>query len=154
MDYELLLLEAEQEGISVDEKYPFTSELKGLYIEKNIALSDRLDTSIEKACILAEELGHHYTSTGDILDQSSASNRKQEARARLWGYRHMVTIDKLISAKRAGCRNAYEIAEHIGTTEEYLLEAIEKYKSIYGICMQQEDYLVLFEPCFNVLQIV
>lgn len=153
--YEELLEQANCANVTVLEEHDLTgTRLKGLYCDNFIALSSELHTRTEKACVLAEELGHYYTSTGDILDQSSVSNRKQEARARLWGYKHMVTIEKLISAKRAGCRNSYEIAEHIGTTKEYFLEAIEKYKSIYGMCMQQEDYLVLFEPCFNILQIV
>lgn len=36
----------------------------------------------EKACVLAEELGHHYTAVGDIIDQSYYSNRKQELRGK------------------------------------------------------------------------
>lgn len=152
--YELLESEACENGIDIIERTFNSDRIKGLYCDTTIALNTNIETSTAKACVLAEELGHYYTSTGDILDQSSVSNRKQEARARLWGYKHMVTIEKLISAKRAGCQNSYEIAEHIGTTEEYFLEAIEKYKSIYGMCIQQEDYLVLFEPCLNILQMV
>ena len=63
--YEELLEEAAAQNISVDENFPFHGNLKGLYVDQNIALSDQLETSAEKACILAEELGHHYTSTGD-----------------------------------------------------------------------------------------
>lgn len=152
MDYEHLLIEADNQNLIVREKPLINND--GLIKGKRIAIRNTIETSAEKACVLAEELGHYYTSTGDILDQSSVANRKQEARARLWGYQHMVTIEKLTNAKRAGCRNAYEIAKYIGTTEEYLLEAIEKYKSIYGICVQHKDYLVLFEPCFNILQMM
>ncbi len=60
--YEELLEEAASQNISVDENFPFHGNLKGLYVDQNIALSDQLETSAEKACILAEELGHHYTS--------------------------------------------------------------------------------------------
>ena len=65
--YEELLEEAAAQNISVDENFPFHGNLKGLYVDQNIALSDQLETSAEKACILAEELGHHYTSVGNIL---------------------------------------------------------------------------------------
>jgi hypothetical protein len=76
MDYELLI--AENQEVKVD-TYPFTSDkLKGLYVDGNIALSDKLDTTNEKTCILAEELGHHYTTAGNILNQSNSNNRKQE----------------------------------------------------------------------------
>ena len=83
--YEELLEEAAAQNISVDENFPFHGNLKGLYVDQNIALSDQLETSAEKACILAEELGHHYTTTGNILDQSLVENRKQELQARVWG---------------------------------------------------------------------
>lgn len=53
--YEELLEEAAAQNISVDENFPFHGNLKGLYVDQNIALSDQLETSAEKACILAEE---------------------------------------------------------------------------------------------------
>ena len=39
---------------------------------------------MEKASVLAEELGHYYTTVGNILDQEDAGNRKQEHKARTW----------------------------------------------------------------------
>lgn len=39
------------------------SGLKGFYYAGNIAIEKKL-SSIEKSCVLAEELGHHYTSYG------------------------------------------------------------------------------------------
>ena len=51
--YEELLEEAAAQNISVDENFPFHGNLKGLYVDQNIALSDQLETSAEKACILA-----------------------------------------------------------------------------------------------------
>lgn len=42
------------------------SGLKGFYYAGNIAIEKKL-SSIEKSCVLAEELGHHYTSYGDIM---------------------------------------------------------------------------------------
>ena len=49
------------------------SGLKGFYYAGNIAIEKKL-SSIEKSCVLAEELGHHYTSYGDIMDQENATN--------------------------------------------------------------------------------
>ena len=37
--------------------------LKGLYYNGNIAIEKKL-TQTQKACVLAEELGHHYTTVG------------------------------------------------------------------------------------------
>ena len=79
--YEELLEEAAAQNISVDENFPFHGNLKGLYVDQNIALSDQLETSAEKACILAEELGHHYTSEifwiSPILQMQSRNARHE-----------------------------------------------------------------------------
>ena len=66
--YESLLSEAEKEHLEVI-YYPFRGKIKGLYYDKVIAISRHIDTTAEKTCILAEELGHYYTSAGNILDQ-------------------------------------------------------------------------------------
>lgn len=146
MNYEELLIEATEEGISVDEDFPFDSALKGLYIDKNIALSAELHTSAEKACILAEELGHHYTTVGDILDQTNTPNRKQEYRARVWAYRRAISLSDLISGYKRGCQNRYELAEYLNVTEEFLIDALAHYKSKYGLCTRVDNYLIYFEP--------
>ncbi len=119
--------------------------LKGFYTDGNIAIEKNM-TSIEKACVLAEELGHHYTTVGNILDQSDAGNRKQERRARLWGYRRAFDLIDLISAYKYGCRNRYEISERLGVTEQFLEEAIRTYKEKYGICTKVDRYIIYFEP--------
>lgn len=144
--YEELLNEAETAGVSVDEDYPFKSALKGLYIDNNIALSDCLDTSAEKACILAEELGHHYTTVGNILDSSDSGNAKQEYQARVWSYNRLIGLSGLIRAYQRGCQSFYEVAEFLGVTEECLRKAIECYRVKYGIYTEYEDYYICFEP--------
>jgi len=149
MEYEKLLTEANSEGIYVIENLEFESQASGLINGNVIGLSKYLSTHSEKTCVLSEELGHYYTSVGNILDQASEGNRKQEYKARLWAYNKMVTIEKLISAKEAGCRNRYEIAEHLNVTESFLQEAIDCYHSKYGLGMQKGEYIILFEP-FNI----
>ena len=84
--YEELLGEAAAEGISIDENYTFSGKTSGLYVDNNIALSSSLKTTDEKACVLAEELGHHHTTVGNIVDLTSSGNRKQERQARVWAY--------------------------------------------------------------------
>lgn len=73
------------------------SGLKGLYVNGRIAINVKM-SDIEKACVLAEELGHHYTTYGNILDQSDTSNRKQELRARAWAYNKQIGLLGLIRA--------------------------------------------------------
>ena len=144
--YERLLQLAHKDDVEVID-YRFESNaIKGLYCNNTIALNKRLETTAEKACVLAEELGHHYTSAGDIIDQKNIVNKKQEHRARLWGYKQMVTLEKIVSAYKAGCRNRYEVADHIGVSEDFLQNALDKYGAIYGAGVQVKEYLILFAP--------
>lgn len=119
--------------------------LKGLYVDGNIAIEKDM-TATEKACVLAEELGHHYTTYGDILDLSYAGNRKQERRARLWAYRRAFDLVDLISAYKHGCRNRFEIAEYLEITEQFFEDAINTYREKYGVYTKVDRYIVYFEP--------
>lgn len=152
MNYENLLDDANDSGITLDEKYTFDSRLKGLYIDNNIALSSALETSAEKSCILAEELGHHYTSYGNIIDMTVATNRKQELHARAWAYNRLIGLYGIINAHRAGCINGYEIAEHLNITEGFLNEALQYYRNKYGLCITVDNYVIYFEPALGVFE--
>lgn len=146
MNYDILLEEADSDGIMIKEKPLIGNDgrIRGdqILIRQNMS-------GCQKACVLAEELGHYYTTAGDILDQSVVSNRKQERTARLWAYNKMITLEKLVAAKEAGCRNSFEIAEHLEVTEEFLLEALDCYRTKYEKGLQKDNYLILFEP-FNI----
>ena len=144
MNYEQLLTAADQEGLLVKEQ-PLT-EHDGLIRGRRVAIRQKITTQKEKSCVLAEELGHYYTSSGNILDQTKIENRKQEYRARLYGYNLKIGLTGLIRAYEAGCRNLYEMAEYLDATEEYLMEDIDCYKSKYGLCTSIDNYIIYFEP--------
>lgn len=143
--YETLLREAEKEQIEVIE-IPLHENIKGLYCDGNIALNIHIPTTAEKTCILAEELGHYYTSYGNIIDISNISNRKQEIKARRWAVKRLLPICKIIQAHKAGCRNFYEVAEYLGVTEEFLRHSFKVYNSIYGNFKECGRYVVYFDP--------
>lgn len=144
--YEKLLDEAFANKVDVDENYKFKGHLHGLYIDGNIALSDELENTAQKSCVLAEELGHHYTSSGHILDVSNAQNAKQERQARIWAYNSQIGLEGLISAFEEGCRTQYEIAEFLDVTEAFLKEAIEYYRDKYGTFVTYDNYDILLIP--------
>ena len=143
MNYETLLEEADSQFLVVKEKplRAHNGRIKG----NRIAIKKDIPT-IQKACVLAEELGHHYTTVGNILDQSKAENRKQERRARLWAYKRAFDLVDLVSAYKHGCRNRYEIAEYLEVTESFLQEALDTYKEKYGPYTKVDRYVVYFEP--------
>lgn len=145
MAYEELLSEAKQHGIDVYEK-PFSSRIKGLYSDNVIAINKLIPTIIEKACVLAEELGHHHRTSGNILDQSNIENRQQENRARSWAYEKLVPLKSIVQAHKQGIKNRFELAEFLGVTEEFLDAAINRYTEKYGMLATVGNYTVIFEP--------
>lgn len=150
MNYEELLIEADNSGLTVKE-LPLRSN-DGRIKGKRIAIRQDIPTLAQKADVLAEELGHHYTSSGDILDRTNVFNRKQELRARLWAYNKQIGLSGIIQGFRAHCQNRYELAECLGVTEEFLQEALDCYKAKYGLCVELDDYVIFFEPALAVME--
>ena len=138
--YEALQEEACRDGIDIVD-YSFDSpQIKGLYCNGVIAIRQDIPTQVEKSCILAEELGHHYTTSGNIIDQSKTENRKQEFRARLWAYDRRIGLIGIIKAYKHGCQNRYEIADFLDVTEEFLVAAINAYHGKYGAFKAVDNY--------------
>ncbi|CCZ34601.1 putative uncharacterized protein [Firmicutes bacterium CAG:646] len=157
-NYELLLQNAHDENVSVYENFDLngdetcSSRLCGLYLNGNVALDKDLDTAVEKSCILAEELGHHYTTYGNILSQDSVSNQKQELRARMWAYNKLIGLMGIIKSYEHGCQTYHEMAEYLDVTEEFLRDALEKYRQKYGVCTTVDNYIIYFEPGLGVVK--
>jgi len=145
MHLKKLMEEVEKEEIIIVEM-ELSERIKGIYEDNVIALNKNLKSNAEVACTLAEELGHHYTSVGDILDQSTVENRKQERRARIWGYERLVGIIDLVNAYKDGVRNRFELAEYLEVTEEFINDALNYYKDKYGLYYEIDNYILYFEP--------
>lgn len=107
----------------------------------------------EKSCVLAEEIGHYYTTVGNILDQSNVGNRKQELRARLWAYDKMIGLEGIVKSYQHGCRNLYETAEYLDVTENFLKDALIAFQNKYGINVEYGKYVITFIPTLDVKQI-
>ncbi len=141
--YDELLIEADANNLIIKEKpLPIS---KGRIKGNRIAIRSGM-TETEKTCILAEELGHYYTTVGDILNQNTTENRKQEHKARVWAYRNALDLTDIVSAYKYGCANRYEIAEYLNVTESFLIDAIKHYKNQYGLYAKVDKYLIYFEP--------
>ncbi len=66
--------------------------------------------------------------------------------ARRHGFTSAVPIREIVEAYNYGVRNLYELSEYLQLSEEYILEAIEQYKKIYGIGTHYGEYSITFEP--------
>ncbi|WP_278279260.1 ImmA/IrrE family metallo-endopeptidase [Syntrophomonas palmitatica] len=90
-----------------------------------IALSERLsEGSSLYRCVLAEELGHHFTSAGNLLPSRyfyrlwRSNISRGEYKARKWAAETLIPRQKLKAALAAGARETWELAEEFGVTCE------------------------------------
>ncbi|HIQ73251.1 MAG TPA: hypothetical protein IAA51_02400 [Candidatus Cottocaccamicrobium excrementipullorum] len=150
MGYEELLLEADQQNIIVREK-PL-EESDGRIKGNRIAIRRGIHTAAKRADVLAEELGHYYTTVGRIVEQDTDQARKQERTARMWAYNKRVGLSGIIQGYRQHCHSRYELAECLGVTEEFLQEAIDCYRQKYGRMVELDGYMIFFEPTLAVME--
>ena len=148
--YTDLLIEADKQHLITKEK-PLRANC-GRIKGNRIAIKHDL-AETQKKCTHAEALGHYHTTVGDIIDQSSDVNRKQELRARLWSYNKLIGLHGIISCHKAHYTTSYEMADYLGVTEEFLQEALQCYRSKYGICVQYDNYVIYFDPV-SVLELI
>ncbi|PTM59586.1 ImmA/IrrE family metallo-endopeptidase [Desmospora activa] len=127
---QVLINQAAYEGIHV-----MFSKLEGRILayyavdagQAFIVLSESLkkDTAILR-CVLAEELGHHYTSVGigvpvtHTLYRDRNKLTQDEHRAKRWAAEYLLPLDKLLRAFRKGIRHLWELAEYFRVTEEMI----------------------------------
>ncbi|MGV2927176.1 ImmA/IrrE family metallo-endopeptidase [Macrococcus capreoli] len=119
--------------------------LSGLYLEnqKVILMKKKLPFN-KKVEVLSEEIGHYYTSAGDITDYKK--NAKQEAIARKKGYELIINFDSLIDAWKNGIHDLYSMSEYFNVSQEFILKSIEHLKQKYGIVIMHKNYRILLEP--------
>lgn len=146
--YERLLIK--ESKILINDQADLDNNSGGFYIKTSsadiILINRNIINTYEKKCILAEELGHYYTSYGNITDQTDIRNRKQEMVARRWAVKRLITLENLIDAFNNGVRNKHELAEHLEVTEEFLHIALDHFKGIYGYSYSLGEYTIYFDP--------
>lgn len=146
-----MLAEAEDNNIVAKEK-PLRAN-KGRIKGNRIAIKRNM-TETEKKCVMAEELGHFYTGSGDILNQSFVNNRKQELYGRIHAYNRLVGLIGIINAYNHHCKNLYEAADYLDVTNEFLSDSIEYYRKRYGKYVCVDSYVIYFEPSLGVFELV
>lgn len=149
--YNDLLIEADNNSLITKEK-PLRAN-KGRICGNRIAIKHDM-TEVEKKCVLAEELGHHYTAVGDILDQTSDRNRKQELQGRLVAYNKLVGLRGLVDAYNHHCMTPSDIADYLEVTQEFLEEAVSCYRMKYGVYTAVDNYVIMFEPNLAILELL
>lgn len=124
-----LLKLADHEGIKV-EYFDFAPPVNGLYwAEEGLPPVIGLDRSLSSntpllRCVLAEELGHHFTTVGDRIPKTyySQSDRllvsKAEYKALRWAAIYLMPRPELYNAFDNGIISTWELADYFNVTED------------------------------------
>ena len=107
-------------------------------------------SSDEKLCVAAEEMGHHFTSSGNLLYVTPREYERQEWRAKKWAYENLVKLDDLGAAYTAGYRCLHSMAFRLDVSSEFLEDAILFYRDLYGVEHHTRRYTFQFIPTFSV----
>lgn len=138
---------AEANGIRV-EYWDFAPPLEAVYwsaprleIPPVIGLSRSLFSSrAHFRTVLAEELGHHFTSARDGLPKTffhykdRLEVKREEYRALKWAANFLIPRDKLREAVKKGIREDWELAEHFEVDEELV-------RFRFGLLKHREGFL-------------
>ena len=106
--------------------------------------NSRHETKEEIIVTVAEEIGHYVTGSGNITEQKTIVEQKQEHKARQWGNQHLVSLDDLIDCFEKGILTKHEIAEELEITEDCVTDAIESYRATKGMSFEHNGYYIKF----------
>lgn len=151
MIYDELLEESVERGLVVIEFEP-RSRASGLISGNLIGIQKSL-TYTEKGCILAEEIGHHQTGIGNILNQSKLNSRRQEVRARQWGHRRIIPFSRFLDAHKEKISGRHDLAAYLGITEQFLQEAVDRYRDKHGLLVKIDDFHILCLDPLGILEV-
>ncbi|GEM_PF-252991 len=154
MKLEMLFDLIEKENIIV-EYVDFSPTIQGIYykedgcpptigINENIVSDKKLFT-----CVLAEELGHHFTSIGDSSAEcysfaDTINLNKTEVAALKWATKYLIPMDEIVDAMKNGIKNMGELSDFLGVTNEFLLER-------FRFIAKKQTYIKIEDNLFIVL---
>ncbi len=122
---------AEKENIAI-EQWNFKPPLEAVYMtlpdgKPLIGLSHSLEKDRRyKRCVLAEEIGHYYTTVGNYLPVTLFHYKhrldlsRAEYKAIKWAAEYLMPIDEIRKAFQDGLWEAWEFAERFDVTEQFV----------------------------------
>lgn len=128
-----------KENIVLDENWNASSDLSGIYVKLPscppvIAINKSIKDRKKLCSIISEELGHYYTTYGDLTDQEGKNKKvqaiKMENRAKKWAADFLMSDEELMQALMNCISNRCDLCEYFNATDELL-----KYK----LCSILED---------------
>lgn len=147
---DILTIEAEENGLIVEESALMPRKLKGILIDNEIYVNKFLSKA-EKIVVLREEIEHYKFNVGKIIDVRDLSNLKQELLARWSTYEKLLTLESIISAIEYGVSNVFEFSEYLELPEEFVVEGINYYKQRYKK-IKYREYIIDFRGPLRLLK--
>jgi Zn-dependent peptidase ImmA (M78 family) len=146
--YEGLESEAAAEGIIVD--YTELKTTRALLLRDGDLEVIQICPSAsyaERACLLAEELGHHFTSVGNtVIHPDPTTLSRSEERALRFAVERLLPLDRVTVALSKAPRSLHELAEDLGVTVDLLRHAMAFWEATRGLYAKGDDCVLKFDP--------
>ncbi|HBJ1648229.1 TPA: ImmA/IrrE family metallo-endopeptidase [Clostridium botulinum] len=136
----------EKENIILEEINLTSTMSDGIYIKiphfpPTIGINKSIVNNTSKyISVLSEELGHHFTTLGNLTKESLSYSHKliknkKELKARLWAANFLITDNDFVHALNNCIISIHEMAEYFNVSEEII-----SYK-IYSIILDEPKYI-------------
>lgn len=140
----------EEEGIIVEEVKLTYKYMEGIYLKlpelpPTIGINESICNNSKKLIsVLAEELGHHFTSFGDLTAECFTYSEeiqlsKQEKKARLWAANFLISDTEFVQALSSGIMSNHALSDYFSVTEEiikYKFQSISLCEKRFNIIKQ------------------
>lgn len=133
------------DDLDIKDTFDLPGKFHGFYDNGIILIDKNLPTSLKYETLI-EEVGHHKYTYGNIVDQSSISNKKYEMKARRYAFEKIVSLQGLVDAFNHGVQNIHELSDFFEVSTSFMQDSLEHYKAKYGLQVKHGDYLIRFEP--------
>ena len=105
--------------------------LDGLYLAwdaGSVILINAHRSRSTQTIALAEEIGHHLKTYGNIIDLNTVTKRKAESAGRAWSYQALMPPEKVGRAVRSGVCSVWELAEMFDLSDGFVKDALAYYQ--------------------------
>lgn len=116
-DKRLPFSEKDTKATAIKLKPPY--EIWGIFLDKS-----RLKTISEEKTALLHEGGHYATGATHEVSSPFDLVAKHEYKADKWAVERALTVDELDEAVAEGHTELWDLAEHFGTTEDFMRKVV------------------------------
>ena len=136
---------------SIEYKRDMPDKLDGLCVGRTILINANKPVQIQTQALI-EELAHQETTIGDIIQQVSVDEKKQEYKARRIAYESIIPLNALIESYWKST-DEYELADNLDVTKEFLEGALNYYRIKFGSVIEVDNQLINFANGIQIVEV-